>query len=368
MKIHIIKRVQDLDWYTGSNFNDLIIFLVWGLALLVILLAIYCFWLRLIYDLRGKKRKKLFSRWEEIIFEYLDRKKLPSEIVESMPKSEYDYFLDFIKDYLIVIKGEDFKRLSVLINQTKLFSYLINKLKQGNSQMRSDAAFFLGLARAYKAKEFLRERLKDRNDSVSYNCALSLAKIGDIDAVSDILIQYRNCKNYSRDSLLCILFEFGNSVCQSLLQHLLKEKEDSLRILIIDVLGHYRYFSAGKAILNLLNLSNNNELRIHCIKAIGRMEYIEALPTLRRCLDEPDCVIRSQAISAIGKIGDITIENKLVEKLGDENWWVRYRAAEALFSTFEQGKESLKDILAHSKNKKAVSAAQVILTEKAMGV
>jgi len=357
-----------VDWFINSNFTNTIIILVWGLALIVLLLAIYCFWLRFLYNQREKKQFELSSKWEEMIFKYLEGEQLPQEIVDPIPRSDYSYFLNFLENYLMTIKGEDFKRISTLITQTKLFSHLINNLKQRNSQMRSDAAFFLGLARARKAKEFLRERLKDRNDSVAYNCALSLAKMGAIDTVSDILIRYCNCKNYSRDSLLCILFELGNSVCESLLQRLLKEKKDSLRILIIDVLGHYIYFSAGKAILNLFNLSNNNELRIHCIKAIGRMEYIEALPTLRRCLDNPDWVIRSQAISAIGKIGDINIENKLVEKLGDENWWVRYRAAEVLFSISEQGKEILKDILVHSKNKKAVTAAQVLLTEKAMGV
>lgn len=64
-----------MDWYVGSNFNNPIIFLVWGLAFLIILLAICCFWLRLIYNLREKKRKKIFLIWEEMIFEYLDRKK-----------------------------------------------------------------------------------------------------------------------------------------------------------------------------------------------------------------------------------------------------------------------------------------------------
>ncbi|TFB09387.1 HEAT repeat domain-containing protein [Candidatus Atribacteria bacterium MT.SAG.1] len=355
-----------MDWYVGSNFNNPIILLVWGLAFLVILLVIYCFWLRLIYNLKEKKRKKIFLIWEEMIFEYLDRKKTPSEIVESMSKSEYNYFLDFLENYLITIKGEDLERIAALITKTKLFFYLIDNLKRGSKQKRKLAAHFLGLARAGKSKEFLEEGLNDRDDSVAYNCALALAKLGAIDIVNDILIQYRQRKKYSSDLLLNVLFDFGNNICPPLLQQLEEEKDEFLCILIIDVLGYYRYYSAGEKILDFLNKSTNRELRIHCLKAIGRMEYIEALPAIRKCLDEHDWVIRSQAIQSIGKIGDVSVEKKLIENLYCENWWVRYRAAEALFNLSESGKKILEKVVDQSKDKKATIAAQIVLTEKAM--
>jgi len=356
-----------VDWFINSDMRSIIIFLVWGFAFLVLLLAIYCFWLRFLFNLREKKKQKLFSQWEEEVFKFLEEKQFPREFVKSIPKSDYSYFLNFLENYLTTLKGEDFERISSLITHTELFSYLCEKLKYGNKQNRSDAAYYLGLARASEAKTVLKEGLKDRDDSVVFNCALALAKIGAVEMVGEILRQYHYRKNYSLDLLLSLFTEFGSKVCPHLLQHLPDERNESFLILIVDLLGHFRYYSAGEAILKLLKTTSHEELKIHCIKSIGRMEYIEALPILREYVNDPNWVIRNQAIIALGKIGDVTIEKKLIENLEHEKWWVRYRSAEAIFNLSEQGEEILKSVVAHSQNKKAVTAAQVVLTEKEMG-
>jgi len=353
-----------VDWFINSDMRNIIMVLVWGLAFLVFLLAIYCLWLRLLFNLREKKKQKLFSQWEEAVFKFLEEKQSPREIVKSIPKSDYGYFLNYLEDYLLTLKGEDFERISSLITHIELFTYLCERLKYGKSHDRSDAAFFLRLARASEAKTVLKEGLKDRDESVFFNCALALAKIGAVEMVSEILRQYHYRKKYSPDLLLSLFFEFGSKVCPYLLQCLPDKKNESLLTLIVDLLGHFRYYSAGESILKLLKTTSHKELKMHCIKAIGRMEYIDALPVLRECLDSPDWVIRSQSIIALGAIGDVTVEKKLIENLEHEKWWVRYRAAEAIFNLSEQGKEVLKNVVAHSENKKAVTAAQIVLTEK----
>jgi len=285
-----------VDWFINSDMRNIIILSVWGFAFLVLLLAVYCLWLRFLSNLREKKRQKLFPQWEEEVFKFLEEKQSPREIVKSIPKSDYGYFLNYLEDYLLTLKGEDFERISSLITRTKLFTYLCERLKYGKSHDSSDAAFYLGLTRASEAKTVLKEGLKDRDDSVVFNCALALAKIGAVETVSKILRQYHNRKKYSPDLLLSLFFEFGSKVCPPLLQCLPDEKNESFLALIVDLLGHFRYYSAGESILKLLKTTSHKELKIHCIKAIGRMEYIDALPVLRECLDSPDWVIRSQSL------------------------------------------------------------------------
>jgi len=357
-----------MDLFTNFKFSNPIITTVWGLFFIVLLLAHYCLLLRFLYNQRNKKQIRLYAKWEGVIFQYLEGKQSPQDIVDSIQKSDYGYFLIYLKNYLITVKGEDFKRLSALLTETRIFPYLTSCLKCRKRRKRSSAAFFLGLARVNKAKEYLRQGLKDHAPCVVLNCAEGLAKLGAIDTIGDILFQYRHRKNYSRDILLCVLFEFGNDVCQPLLQQLLEEKDDSSRIIIVEVLGHLRYYPAGREILHLLDTSPTRELRAACIEAIGRTEYIDALPTLRRCLDDSDWQIRSNAIKALGNIKDISVEKRLIEYLGDENWWVRYQTAGALFNLSEEGKKTLRDTAEHSKNEKASSVARMLLTEKTIGV
>lgn len=356
-----------MDWFINFNMHKIIIILVWSFTFFVLFLAIYCLWLRLIFNLREGKKRKLFSQWEEAVYNILEGKQSPREIVKSISKSDYSYFLNYLEDYLTTLKGEDFERISSFITRTELFTCLCERLKYGKSYNRSDAAFFLGLARASEAKTILKGGLKDRDDSVVFNCALALAKIGAVEIVEEILRQYHYRKKYSLDLLLFLFIEFGSKVCPYLLQHLPDERNESFLILMVDLLGHFRYYPAGEAILKLLKTTSHKELKIRCIKAIGRIEYIEALPILREYVDDSNWVIRSQSIIALGKIGDVTIEKKLIKNLEHEKWWVRYRSAEAIFNLSEQGEEVLKSVVTHSQNKKAVTAAQVVLTEKEMG-
>ncbi|MHC1604501.1 MAG: HEAT repeat domain-containing protein [Candidatus Methanofastidiosia archaeon] len=345
---------------------QIIVAIVCGLTFLVVVLASYCLWLRFLSNRRERKRRMLYAKWENIIFQYLENERSLEDIMDAVARKEYSYFQDYLKKYLMTLKGKDFEKLSAIVTKTNLFSYLVDKLAHGNKESRRAAAFFLGLAKVYQAKENLKQGLNDSDDGVSIKCAFSLARIGDATTINDILAQFRCREAYSKGLVLSMLFEFGTGVCPSLLNQLQEETDVPSIILLVDALGHFRYYFAGKEILHRLDSTSDNELRTHCIEALGRMEYLDALPTLRTCLNDPDWRIRSAAINVLGKIGDDTIENELIENLNDNNWWVRYRAAEALFNLPKRGKEILTSIATHSKNENASSVAQMLLTEKEM--
>jgi HEAT repeat protein len=56
----------------------------------------------------------------------------------------------------------------------------------------------------------------------------------------------------------------------------------------------------------------------------------ETLPEVRALLAHGDWQVRVQAARALGRVGERGDAGRLVLLLGDLEWWVRYRAAEAL--------------------------------------
>jgi len=341
---------------------------MWVLLFFVLMLIMYCFFLRFVSNRSKEKQFKLYAGWEKMIFKYLEGDQTTQEVMALVPRAHYAYFQHFLKNYLLALKGTDFEKLSALVTHTDLFPCLTNQLVHGDEQTRSETAFFLGLLRAHQAKECLIQGLMDGDEGVYFNCALSLAKIGAIDAIGSILEQFRIRKKPSRDLLLSILFEFGIAACQPLLEHLKKETDVFSISLIVDALGHYRYYPAGEEILCILDATPGYDIRINCVRAIGKIEYLDAMPSLRECMRDADWRVRSLAIWALGRIGDDSVEEEFVAHLGDDSWWVRYRAAEALFSLSKKGKETLMAITKHSKNEKASSVARVLLTDREVGV
>jgi len=67
-----------------------------------------------------------------------------------------------------------------------------------------------------------------------------------------------------------------------------------------------------------------------CLNAIGRFRETEDLELVRHYLSHPRWHVRAHAAACIGRIGTKEDEKKLVTMLADQEWWVRYRAAQAI--------------------------------------
>ncbi|MDP1693144.1 MAG: HEAT repeat domain-containing protein [Burkholderiaceae bacterium] len=64
--------------------------------------------------------------------------------------------------------------------------------------------------------------------------------------------------------------------------------------------------------------------------ALRQLQGPAALADVRRLSAHGDPLVRSAAAQALGRIGTADDQNRLMDLLVDGNWWVRYRAAQAL--------------------------------------
>jgi hypothetical protein len=78
---------------------------------------------------REIKQKNFVKRWEGKIFEYMADNRNPISIINLFTKSNYKYFLKNLSSYLLTLKGNDWINLSKLINETKIYDYLLSQLR-----------------------------------------------------------------------------------------------------------------------------------------------------------------------------------------------------------------------------------------------
>lgn len=69
-----------------------------------------------------------------------------------------------------------------------------------------------------------------------------------------------------------------------------------------------------------------------CLFVFGEFRDPTDLPMIRAHLSNPAWYVRVQAATALGKLGTQEDEARLIALFDDEQWWVRYRAGEALAS------------------------------------
>ena len=128
----------------------------------------------MIEHVREIKKKNFAGKWEDKIFDYLSNKGNPISTINLFPKSSYKYFLQNLSSYLLTLKGEDWINLSKLVNETKIYDYLLSNLHSRRKKKLIFGAYYLGLAKSTGAKSILRKKLKRKNEMVFLSCALSL--------------------------------------------------------------------------------------------------------------------------------------------------------------------------------------------------
>ncbi|MBH0206627.1 MAG: HEAT repeat domain-containing protein [Nitrospira sp.] len=74
----------------------------------------------------------------------------------------------------------------------------------------------------------------------------------------------------------------------------------------------------------------DNQVVVACLRCCSRYATRQDLGTVRAYLAHPNHLIRLHAVLALGRIGTEEDERLLIDRLSDDEWWVRYRAAGVL--------------------------------------
>jgi len=259
--------------------TGIILSVIFVLLSLIYFLILFILIVRILERVREKRERNFIARWEEKIFEYLASDIRPSEILNLFPKSSYTYLLQNLRGYLLTLKGKDREKLTALINETELFDYLIKNLNSSRKKRVIFGAYYLGLARSTNAEFVLRKKLKSKNEMVFVTCALSLARINLIDMIDDIFEEAANYKNLSEDTMLSILYEFDESICEILLMRLDHESSARFKSIIISTLTHFKFYAAAPIILKTLLNEEISKVIIKALEFFGEIEYLDAATT-----------------------------------------------------------------------------------------
>ena len=85
------------------------------------------------------------------------------------------------------------------------------------------------------------------------------------------------------------------------------------------------------------------DLQPRIFRALGRNGHPAAISAIRQGLASAEWTVRAAAAEAAGKVGAVDAAPRLGELLGDENWWVRHRAGEALLRLGPRGVNTLRE-------------------------
>lgn len=310
--------------------------LVLSATVLILLLIVV---MRLRINKTNRFNEKLLQQWRPIIMQTVAGMdvKLPK-----LGKASALPLLHMWNHFHDILKGDSTQSLNRLAKRAGLDEIAVGMMKKGNIRNRLLAIRTFGNLRHKDVWTELKTITVSDHPVLSLAAARSLIQIDPEEAVIYIIPIIVHHPAWPPAVVSTILRQMGPDVISKPLAEAIPNAQTNEMPRVIRYLEEAHYHVIRPLVHNMLSESTNNEVISACLQVIKEPED---LAIVRNHLNHPMWFVRLQAVRTLGAIGAAQDEQKLIELLRDENWWVRYRAAKALSGLSFMKMERLKEIV-----------------------
>lgn len=232
-----------------------------------------------------------------------------------------------------VERGEEIEPIVRAFRQLGLATQYRELVRNGAGwRDRARAARVLGLIRDAGSVEALLAAMRDPREDrdVKLAAAEALSGLDDPSVIPVLCDELARVEEWSSPRLAALLVSFGEAAVGPLLKTLDAAASLNARIWAAQILGKIGHRRATQPLIDRLH-DRSQQMRMSAANALGDLGDLRAVrPLVDIVLRDPASVVRVEAAAALGKIGDPDAVPVLVSSLGDPEYWMRFRALEAI--------------------------------------
>ena len=324
-------------------FSDTMVLAAYVTALLVssatILILLIIVVMRLRINSMERSKKKLLKQWRPIIMQTVAGINVTVPRFSKAAALPLLYMWNHFHD---ILKGDSTQSLNQLAKRAGLVEIAGDMMKKGNIRNRLLAIRTFGNLRHKDVWEELKTITVSDHPVLSLAAARSLINIDPGEAVTYIIPIIVHHPAWPPAVVSTILKQMGPDVISKPLAEAIPHAQSREMPRVIRYLEEAHYHVVRELVHDMLAESTNNEVVSACLQVIKDPQDLDIV---RNHLNHPMWFVRLQAVRTLGTIGTAQDEQALVELLHDENWWVRYRAANALSTMSFMKMDRLKEIM-----------------------
>jgi HEAT repeat protein len=293
-------------------------------ALALVLLAYIAYLkLRLLADER--RRQRFLDAWQAIMVRSVES--LPP-VLPALRRSEEMLFLALWNHFQESLRGEAKERLNALARQCGMDLAARRMLHRRRLYFRLLAAVALGHLRDAPSWDRLFAYAREPHPLLSMTAARSLGLIDAQRALDALLPDLIAREDWPLAKVASVLAAIGPDAVSGPLVAALDTTPQGLLPRLVRLLDVTSGDRATPALQALLGGARDEQLVIACLKS----RHLPRDPALiRPFVAHPAWAVRAQAARALGATGERADVPALTGLLCDPVWWVRYRAAQALY-------------------------------------
>lgn len=243
-----------------------------------------------------------------------------------------------------MVRGSERQALLANAERIGIPDILHQRSRSRNVQKRLLAAEALAMFPDHAPR--VHEMLSDPNPSVRLGAALALAQNQAAPPAAE-LVHGLGLGTRERSLLVASLMRDLVDVDHTAVIALLKDQEvpDAAKLAAMDALASSGLVEHAPLMAEMAqSAAGDLELLPRLYHALGRIGHPSGHSAILRGLADPAWQVRAAAAQAAGLNGLLEAAGRLGELMGDERWWVRYRAGEALWRLGPRGRDMLERV------------------------
>jgi len=328
--------------------------MVFGLIIIIIFQIVI---LRIILIIKNRRHEKFINIWRPLIMQSL---MAPVDKAPKLKVRHAKYFMlewNTLYDKLGRGSQGNLVQFASSIGINKYASYL---LVARQPKDRITGIITLGHLQATGLWNVLKAIAENETLVLSLASFRALLHIDSIRALGELFPLMIKRDDWPISMVAKILKEIENtSICSYLVSSAMENDEADLSrvIQLMDVL---QCASFDKVFAHLLAKEQNSQIISLCMQALRDPQYVS---TVKKYVAHEDANVRVSVASALGRLGTQRDIELLTNLLLDDDWWVRYRAAQSLSKFPFMEKDQFLEIYKNIDSQNAKDIMQQVLAE-----
>ena len=298
----------------------LVSFLLAALTILIIAL------LRTAQAWRARRKRQLLNIWQPLLAKALIGEQVAPPAVRSAELIDFLYlWLHFHES----LRGEAKHALNDMLHAQQLLSPMCRMLKRGSTQQKLVVATALGHAHGSEAWNELALLAHDDSPALSITAARALMLIDAAAAAEVVIPLIIRRRDWPPARLAVMLKEVEQPFVERFLEAVAEAAAAQAPYLVrllrlVEAMG---FNQPLPFLAELLRNSTQPEVIAACLRMLNDPA---CLTLVRAHASHPDWIVRVQVANALRRLGSRVDLPCLLQLLGAPEWWVRYRAAQAI--------------------------------------
>ena len=345
------------------NNNNILVVAEWTVLIVLtftVLMAFMVLIVRVINISRMKSEGRLMDKWEPLLIRTMAGE--PATLPR-VKRWESKTLLNLWNNYHDIQLGESVADLNRFAEITGLDTVAWRMLHHGNMKNQLAAIVALGNLRLRRAWPKLRVLAENDHPILSLAAARAMAKIEPKKAVVSLIPMVVKRTDWPDGIVINILFQMGKDVISAPLAKAVLKAPAERAPRLIGFFTAANYETIKHVIYRTLAVTPDDQVISACLKVIKDADNLDMV---RKHLSHPTWFVRVQAVKLLGKTGMWEDEQRLINMLADQNWWVRYRTAQTLAAMPSMGKIKLTRIIEGHWDRYAKDIVKHVMAERQM--